>query len=390
MQDRMTDDLKPLTSLRFVAAMMIVGLHLKLSFLWSALAYVPGRAVQGVSFFFVLSGFILTHVYSSRPLPRYRAFMAARISRLWPVHVASLLVLLNFVRADSITFIGLGIFSKPVLLIVNLGLLQAWFPTIAHQYSFNSVSWSISTEMAFYLAFPFLLVRIRRQWASILLLAAGLVIAMLMATSLLSLPDNGGVETVTTATFLYTQPLVRGLEFVTGMAAYVFWNRFLRYRLISAVTYTVMEVSALTLVVVWLARGSWIVQSKIESLPSVLAWFIEAGSFWAFAIVIVIFAAAGGWLGKILSLRPFVWLGEISFSIYMFHLILIKIFALGYPDWSNPQTFFPALIAISALSFYLVEQPGRKWLGRILGASHPSVGLPKTDRGAADPVTERA
>lgn len=274
-------------------------------------------------------------------------------------------------------------------MMINLGLLQSWFPTLTHQFSYNSVSWSISTEMAFYLAFPLLLTRIRQNWGSCLLIATGFLATMLTAASLLNLPADGGVEDVTITTFIYTQPLARGLEFVTGMAAYVAWHRFIRYRAISIWAYTGIEVAALVGIFWWSADGFWRAQSELASLPSVSVWFSDAGSFWAFAIVIVIFAAAGGCVGKMLSWRPFVWLGEISFSVYMFHQILIKIWVLGYPQWANPLSFLLVLIAVSALSFCLIEQPGRKVLGRLLGASRPSTGLLKFEPDASKPVAER-
>ena len=63
-------DLPALTSLCFVAAMMIVVVHCgAINMPWPWLKHAPGTLVHGVSFFFVLSGFILTHVYRSRGFP---------------------------------------------------------------------------------------------------------------------------------------------------------------------------------------------------------------------------------------------------------------------------------------------------------------------------------
>jgi peptidoglycan/LPS O-acetylase OafA/YrhL len=288
------------------------------------------------------------------------------------VHLAAFLFLLTFVRADAITYSSTGLFSRPALMIVNLGLVQSWFPTLTQEFSYNGVSWSISTEMAFYLAFPLLLPRIRKHWGACLALAAGLVASMIGLAALLHLPADGGIEAITTNTLLYSQPLVRGLEFVTGMASYVFWNRFIRHRAMSVWTFTAIEAAALAMVFTWTHRWFWIAQTHFPAWPGLMIWYGEAGSFWAFAIVIVAFASAGGWIGKAISWRPFIWLGEISFSIYMFHQILIKIFALSLPGIASPWTFFPALIALSAASFYSVEGFGRRWLGSLIGASKPS------------------
>jgi hypothetical protein len=85
-----SEHLRPLTSLRFVAASMVVLSHACKFFGWTAIVPWYTTLSHGVSFFFVLSGFILTHVYRSRPWPGYWHFLALRIGRIWPVHAAAL------------------------------------------------------------------------------------------------------------------------------------------------------------------------------------------------------------------------------------------------------------------------------------------------------------
>lgn len=94
MQATNSEKLNPLTSLRFVAAMMIVVYHAQSLLPWLDIAWLPRAVIQGVSFFFVLSGFILTETYIKRPNVTYRAFMRSRLAKLWPLHVASLLALI--------------------------------------------------------------------------------------------------------------------------------------------------------------------------------------------------------------------------------------------------------------------------------------------------------
>ena len=118
------EDLLPLTSLRFIAAFAIVLLHAKLYFTWGWLTYVPGTSVQAVSFFFVLSGFILTHVYSARGVTSYWQFLLARFARLWPLHVLAILLLVSIVHKDSITFDGDGVFNRWFVLGLNLSLVH--------------------------------------------------------------------------------------------------------------------------------------------------------------------------------------------------------------------------------------------------------------------------
>ena len=170
------EDLKPLTSLRFFAAFAIVLAHAKLYTEWSWLPpdRIPLR--QGVSFFFVLSGFILTHVYSSRRDIGYWGFVRLRIARLWPVHLATLLLVVLFVHPAS--FAGDGLFDRRLTLLANLSMTQSMFPFISYLFSWNSVSWSISTEMCFYLCFPFLLANVERSWLRNLLISCLLAIGV--------------------------------------------------------------------------------------------------------------------------------------------------------------------------------------------------------------------
>jgi peptidoglycan/LPS O-acetylase OafA/YrhL len=102
------EHLKPLTSLRFIAAMMIVLLHCKLYFKWEWLSHMPNTLVHGVSFFFVLSGFILSHVYSQRSNVSFGTFIWNRFARLWPCHVATIFILYYTIPEHSMTFGGRG------------------------------------------------------------------------------------------------------------------------------------------------------------------------------------------------------------------------------------------------------------------------------------------
>src|SRR5947209_13632390 len=83
MKATIVDDLKPLTSLRFFAAVMIVIIHTDVYLKIAPLGHVRPTMSAGVSFFFVLSGFILTHVYTARPAS-FVPFLRRRIGKLWP------------------------------------------------------------------------------------------------------------------------------------------------------------------------------------------------------------------------------------------------------------------------------------------------------------------
>src|SRR4051794_6268075 len=158
-------NLKALTSLRFFAALYVLMFH------YTSIpgSIFEGQVVQlgytGVSFFFVLSGFILAHNYHqvdfAKPGALYR-YGLARVTRIYPVYLLSLLAGAPFL------FVSLGKTTPGVtttmaassLLVAPFGL-QAWFPGTAC--SLNCPSWSISVEAFFYLMLPFLLAPIMRS-----------------------------------------------------------------------------------------------------------------------------------------------------------------------------------------------------------------------------------
>jgi peptidoglycan/LPS O-acetylase OafA/YrhL len=266
-----TRDLKPLTSLRFVAASMIVLLHAWLYFPWAD--FVGGIPLhQGVSFFFVLSGFILTHVYSQKKTA-YWSFMLARFARLWPVHLVTCLMVVAFIRPDSQQFPGSGFFNPWVVLVSNLTLTHALVPFVNYTFSWNSVSWSISTEVFFYLAFPALLVGLARSWHWKLTAAVGIIGLYSIAISVLGLPAEAPVPEALGVAFLtYASPLFRGFEFVLGMTAYIGWKRLDRMGG-GLVAGTVIELAAIGVCLLWVTGGIYWAAVWFSHSAGTNAWY---------------------------------------------------------------------------------------------------------------------
>ncbi len=161
------------TALRGIAAGLVV---------WGHYAAVFGRDVGGVDFFiphthlgvdlfFMLSGFVLAYVYRDTfatgvSRSNWRQFMARRLARIYPLHLATLLVVLGLAK-----FVILP--GQALVLVLNLGLVQAW--GLTDQFLFNAPSWSISCEFAAYLLFPFLMLALRTRRGRMGLLAVALM-----------------------------------------------------------------------------------------------------------------------------------------------------------------------------------------------------------------------
>ncbi|MGZ9099783.1 MAG: acyltransferase family protein, partial [Brevundimonas sp.] len=149
-------DLRALTTLRFLAALWVVLYtawpHLDVS--WVPVAVTKGYL--GVETFFILSGFILSHVYleaAGEKRFRYGGFLWARIARVYPLHLVTLFGMIGLGVAATIA--GLSIDASLTdwrALPAHLTMTHAW--GLAPISAFNHPSWSISAEWFAYLCFP--------------------------------------------------------------------------------------------------------------------------------------------------------------------------------------------------------------------------------------------
>ena len=155
------EPLPALTSLRFFFAMAVFCSHLgflkdsKFEIVRNLYSAVFAEGFIGVSFFFILSGFILTYNYADQfrmQLNRmnWRAFIIARIARIYPLHIITLLISipLLWIQEGGKGIQMIGIF------VLQICLSQSLIPIQKVYFSFNAPSWSISDEFIFYLLLP--------------------------------------------------------------------------------------------------------------------------------------------------------------------------------------------------------------------------------------------
>jgi peptidoglycan/LPS O-acetylase OafA/YrhL len=176
--------LPALTSLRFFAATEVVIFHFFFPAPTTVLGSLFSAGYQAVTFFFVLSGFILAYVYSGRreeapSATSARRFWAARAGRILPGYALGLLLGLPLLLYG--TFVSHIVPRDKALasLVLTPLLLQSFWPVTAEMW--NSPSWSLSVEMVFYALFP-LLLRLAAKVRPFLLL--GLSYALLTITQL--------------------------------------------------------------------------------------------------------------------------------------------------------------------------------------------------------------
>jgi peptidoglycan/LPS O-acetylase OafA/YrhL len=352
----------PLTSVRFFAAISVVIFH---SYFWLNDLNVStwsGRALRNaftaVGFFFVLSGYILTHVYlnTNKPLDR-RAFWTSRFARAYPLLFASLLLdvpnnLINrFAVHQSIKHVVVYTFS---LLFAEAALMQSWFSALRGH---NGPSWSLSTEAFFYFVFPFTALWIcrRKRALSLALLAFFWCCAMFAPFVATALRPEIFVEVNSTLQqTIELAPVFRIFEFFAGISLCAFQQSVIANR-----------PSAQRQQLAWiaLAIAGVLFFFAIEFANHVPLLVMSNGFLLpVYALAILALVNMRGWLQRLLSNKILVILGESSYAVYLLHAPLWLYLSRIHPiDTLHARSiYYLIVIGLSVASFYLLERHARK------------------------------
>jgi peptidoglycan/LPS O-acetylase OafA/YrhL len=353
----------PLTSVRFFAALLVVLHHSAPAFLsyfhGMSLSAVPddslGRILFSftfsVSFFYLLSGYVLGMVYlrEGRPVDSKR-FFAARFSRIYPLYLMMLVLDSPEVLAPEIQRFGLaaGLFKAAKILVGNALMLQAWVPE--RLLRMNSASWSLCGEAFFYVCFPVLgvaLWRLRgaRLWMTAVALYVGGQVLVWMMRPHLSRQEVLYMPVLHLSTFALGVLLAR-------------WQRLRQeregreaVRLWQVNTVLGLSIAGVVLSVVLLPCFKVAMPYNNGLLAPVLAGFI-----WAIS-------ARTTRLSRWLGASWLVALGNASYAIYLIHGPLLLLFL----RWRRvSEAWYPVYlglcVGLSLLSFYYFETPVRQWL----------------------------
>lgn len=339
--------LPSLTGLRFTAAAGVVFTHCAL-LASPRLARTLGPEVwvgaSAVSLFFILSGYVLTH--SARPTDTARSFWRRRAAKILPNHVLTWCVVVGALALAGTAAVGGG--SGVVAHLASLFLVNTWVPSERFLSAGNPVSWSLAAEGFFYLLFPVLLPWIRRLSRRGLLVGAVSAIALVWAGPVFStLVLHSGGQLFPGRWFLYMLPVTRLPEFVLGMIAARISAEGIRLPRIGVLPAALGVISAV------------IVNSSI--LPHD---FMYAASTVAPLAVLVHTTAELDLRGgpSLLRTAPLVFLGEISYAMYLVHLVVLGLayLCLTHLGWSALAAILAALPLVFLFSWLLyagVERP---------------------------------
>lgn len=369
--------LDALTSLRFFAALLVVVGH-ALGFTSIFHLDLQGYFVrnvayaQALSFFYVLSGFILTYNYiGMKGLVQTKRFLWARVGRIWPSHLSTAFLAMAVHPQEYLHF---GWTSLSII-VANLLMLQAWIPVREYYYSVNAVSWSISDEFFFYISFILLIRPWRGGWYSKIFLGAILVLGSITLAELIQKAHQGPPLLLCKEYLSTVNPLCRIFEFILGMAVADFWMR--RQQMLDKVGtagVTIAQLIIWLLVVADIMLTQPILQVLPLQKPSALAnWLLFSGGTPVFCALVFVMALQQGAFSKLLATSWLVFLGELSYSIYLVHFTLLRYLldpdvrqaCLNLDNWLLFTAYLIVVLLVAHLNFAFIENPFRKLFRRI-------------------------
>lgn len=301
-----------------------------------------------VQAFFILSGFVLAQNYSLATWNRASLlrYFGARIARIYPVYLFSLLVVSPFIL-DAMLGSARSFETKVSLLVDYIFVLQGWKGNLG--VGWNTPAWSLTCEFFFYLCFPLLLPLLRDagKWT------LGLVIALTIVIPPI-LPHYGVPQ--------QWKPIYHLSDFVAGIA-------------VSRIFHLTQQK--------WTGCGAWFyLPASLASIILILhpqwTWSLRgdlnAGLRPLYAIALLGFAFGGGWLATLLSGKRADLLGKASYSLYILHVPILW----WFNKWAmrrnaiTTKGFAAALyvaivIAASVIVFKWVEVPMNKRVRKLFG-----------------------
>ena len=356
-----------LDSWRGICACLIVFHHMSFGHLQSF--FLVQNAHTAVDFFFVLSGFVIAYSYQEKIIKGFslRDFIFLRVGRIYPLHMLMLFffVLLELskllVPAGEAMFTNesknIETFINNVLLIQGLGMFDVL--------SWNGPSWSISAEFYTYLFYGMALFVFRQKlWIPALLTMIAAPVALIVSGhTVMDMTYNGG--------------FFRCVYGFSGGVLCYYLMKFLPKDLSGLKFPHALETASLTLILLFIAFAS-------NNLFSYLTPYV-------FMFAVLVFSYEAGCISKFLKQRAFLFIGMLSYSIYMTHSFLQFCFSKalllfesktgvnlfdtvlvhGYaqpsflygPWWGNALdlALFAVVLVFSYGTYRLVEKPANTW-----------------------------
>ena len=332
--------LRGLDGLRGLALIPVLMFHL-----WPDL--LPGGLV-GLPVFFALSGFVITRgllgEVSRRRDVDLRAFFARRFRRLWPASTAvlALVIVVWFAFAWMTRSIAIDVFAS-FLEVANWRFLLTGTTYGAHEASPVAHFWSLGIEEQVYLVVPIVVWLLRRRPRLLLVAFSVFILGSFMVTR-----ANAGDATV-----VYYSTFTRCAEFFIGaLLAVMVGGRSTAMR---------RDVLGRVAGVVGFAALGALVFLAIRTSLGTEAYY--GGGLTGLAVLAALVIVAAIWspaMFATLSIRPMVWIGSISYGVYLIHWpIHIALLHSSLPMWLQPWIVLAISFTVAPISLRLFEEPIR-------------------------------
>jgi peptidoglycan/LPS O-acetylase OafA/YrhL len=338
-----------LDGLRGIAILLVMLMHTQL---------LPNGYV-GVDVFFGLSGFLITALlleeWEKRGSISLKRFYARRARRLLPA-LAVILIACVLVNAVLYTLAGAPLGEK---LLTTALFVNNWMVTLTHaRLGSLTPTWSLAQEEQFYLLWPvLLLVMLRLRFDA---RAIGAALALMILGLLYAEPH---VLPGLTSHMAYYAPFDRASELMFGALGAVVWH----WRLIPSPSAWAGRAPRLRLAVRLIERHShapvgwalvlafvWLMFN--QTLP-VRTIYLGAAAI-SVPLIINLLAAPESIVSRMIACTPLRWIGRISYSLYLYHLLVRNVLYHYEPDepvYFSALITFAASITLAALSWYLLE-----------------------------------
>ena len=352
------DRVPALTGVRALAAMLVVATHAAYTtgkYTHGFVGLVYSRMEIGVPIFFVLSGYLLFGPWvraaaSGAASPSLTRYAWHRVRRIMPAYLVTVLLAYAIYHfrdgGPNPGHTWWGLFR-------NLTLTQIYTDNYAFALLHQGLTqmWSLAVEVAFYVALPVLawllmVLLCRRRWRPVLLLAG------LGGLALLSL---GWIVLVHTTDFLPDGAKL-------WLPGYLIW--FLggmMLTVLSAMGVRVYGFLAVPLAAICYLIACTPIAGEPQTSPTGMAQALVKMAFYAVIATLVVAPLAlgdSGWYASLLASRPMVWLGEISYEIFLVHLVLMEVAMTDVLHWrvytgSMPGLFFVTMVLTIPVAWVL-------------------------------------
>ncbi|MGR9295696.1 acyltransferase family protein [Rhizobium leguminosarum] len=321
------DYIPSLDGLRGVAALLVVEAHIGFIFPITA-PHLVTLGDEAVGLFFALSGFLMAHLYGSRPVTRENVldFLVSRFARIYPVYLAAVVFVAMLSIMQNLDFVqpivGVTDFVRHVFLLGSSG-----------------VFWSIPPEIQFYLLFPVLWLCLARphRYSGVIV---GLTVVVIV-DGLVELPGPGIMLVSKLPYFLFGA--------IAGMM-HSHWNKW--------------NPSALTGILTLFLLAVFFTYRHVSSGFSPEFWSLQSAV--AAAVIVGLVARQPPIAAHVLAAAPVRFLGKISFSLYLFHVPIMFLTRLTFDALMPEPALIVVTLFVAAIGAWFIhetiEVPGRRRL----------------------------